>query len=174
MGISLNHRQGEVVVVSPRKSIYRTRRYKSYISRSGSSNIRTKNPPSSVNTVVGETVAAPSIVNVTGIPANPMPFTNKRPGATTGTLQSSLVNASPIATSVPVTGNLLTQTLTISFSLNLKATRNPFINPKFCSWAETCPRIATSCDLEKVPFIGIFTVNDTLKRDIINNLKTRH
>ncbi|CAI8761332.1 hypothetical protein EMIT019CA3_10327 [Bacillus pseudomycoides] len=112
MESSFHHTQGEGVVTSPKKGTPFTVPEAIRVISPGPKAVTVvwKNPSASVKTVVGETVAAPCIVKETGIPANPMPFTNKRPGATTGTLQSALVNPSPIATSVPVTPSLLMQT----------------------------------------------------------------
>lgn len=61
MGISLNHRQGEVVVVSPKKGNPFTVPDAIRVIFPGPVAVTfvLKNPPSSVNTVVGETVAGP-------------------------------------------------------------------------------------------------------------------
>ncbi|WP_368936814.1 hypothetical protein [Bacillus sp. SH8-8] len=135
MGVSLYHVQGETTVIWSEKVTPFTVAVAVSVIFPGPKavTLALKDPSACVNTIVGETVAAPVMEREIGIPANPISLINKRPVATTGTLQSPLVKTSPRANETPVIGILLIQTLMISFSLNLKATRNPSINPKFCS-----------------------------------------
>ncbi|WP_176542855.1 hypothetical protein [Bacillus wiedmannii] len=76
MKVSLYYGQGNIVVTSPKKGTPFTVPVAIRVISPGPKAVTLvwKNPSASVNTVVGETVAASSIVKVTGNPATPIPF----------------------------------------------------------------------------------------------------